>query len=271
MRFFAVALLLALPALALAPTAAPLEAAASDEEGSCDLRPTALSAPDPLELLLPSCGGIRPGAGISSPGGSCTMAWILQSGSTYYGTTAGHCGDVGDRIRLSSINAEIGTMIYAVAGPIGADFGVFRIDSGRNSLVSPDMCAWGGATGVWGGSGGGLFVRHFGFGIGTGTTPFTRARSGVLDYSNNEVFAFQGAVAPGDSGSPARLSGGQALGVITDLASVRTPPDPLVPADKVLLTQLAIGTRLDHGMAQASAATGISFSLVLGTPDNEFP
>lgn len=276
MKVFTFAVLLALPLLALAPAAAPVgdAAAVESEKGGCShLRATALAAPDPLELLLPVCTGIRPGAGISSPGGSCTMAWIVQSGSTYYGTTAGHCGSVGQRIKLTSINQEVGTMIYAVDQPIGEDFGVFRIDASRNGIVNPDMCAWGGATGVWTGSGGtGSMVRHFGFGLVTGTTQFTRARSGVFDYANPTTFAFQGAVAPGDSGSPARLANGQALGVITDLWAPRLPGDgPLVPADRVLLTQLAIGTRLDHGLAQASAATGITFTLVTGTPDNEFP
>lgn len=258
---------LALPALGLAVAAAP----PADAIG-CDLRATALVHDlDPLELVVPSCSGIRPGAAISSPVGSCTMAWILRSGSDLYGTTAGHCADVGHRIRVAGAG-EVGTMVYSVDQPIGEDFGVFRIDPARHALVSPEMCAWGGATGVWAGDDPAGVVRHFGFGIGTGTLPPTRARSGVLDYANPTTFAFVGAVAPGDSGSPARLATGDALGVITDLLAPRTPgTGGFVPSDPVLVTQLAIGTRLDHGIARAEAATGLDFALVTGTPENEAP
>ncbi|MFA5860203.1 MAG: hypothetical protein WDA16_00770 [Candidatus Thermoplasmatota archaeon] len=260
--------------LLLVLVAAPAVIAASPRAGDglppCPaLRATALV--NPAELVSGECPGIRPGAAISTPAGGCTMAWILRdSAGDLYGATAGHCGNVGDRVAVAGQN--VGTFVYSVNQPIGEDFGVFSIDADRVGLVSPEMCAWGGATATWTGAGGAVagVVRHFGFGIGTGTMPQTRARSGALDYASATTFAFAGAVAPGDSGSPARLGSGEALGVITDLLAPRVPgTGPLVPSDAVLLTQLAMGTRLDHGLAAASTATGISLSLVTGTPANE--
>lgn len=255
-------------ALALALLVLPI-ALADAKQADCALRASALV--DPGELVSGACAGIRPGAPIRSPVGSCTMAWILRDAEgALYGATAGHCGNVHDRVLIG--NDAIGTFVYAVDQPIGEDFGVFRIDLDAYGLVDPDMCAWGGATGAWEADeivDAGI-VRHFGFGVGTGTFPPTRARSGVLEYATASTFAFIGAVAPGDSGSPARLGTGEALGVVTDLLSPRTPgTGPLAPSDPVLLTQLALGTRLDHGLARVEAATGLGLELVTGTPRNE--
>lgn len=256
-------------ALAIVLAALPATLAVADDAECPALRASAVV--NPGELISGACPGIRPGAGINSPAGSCTMAWILtDADGTLYGSTAGHCGNVGDRVRVGS--NPIGTFVYAVDQPIGEDFGVFLIDTADLHLVNPDMCAWGGATSVWEGEGpiAPGVVRHFGFGIGTGTLPPTRARSGIMDHASENTFAFAGAIAPGDSGSPARLATGEALGVITDLLAPRSPgTGPLVPADPVLLTQLGIGTRLDHGLANVRAATGLELTLVTGTPRNE--
>lgn len=256
-------------ALVLLLAFVPLSQVDAQDPGCRELRASALVSP--AVALEGACSGIRPGAAIATSAGSCTMAWILRDANgALYGSTAGHCGVVGQRVRVGG--QAIGTMVYAVDQPIGEDFGVFSIDADKAHLVDPDMCAWGGATGVWTEEGPvatGL-VRHFGFGVGTGTLAQTRARSGVLDHASATTFAFVGAVAPGDSGSPARASSGEALGVITDLLSPRSPgTGPLVPEDPVLLTQLGIGTRLDHGLARVEAATGLSLSLVTGEPRNE--
>lgn len=265
---FVAVLLLAAP---LAFAAAPAAVAAAEAQGACGLRETAIV--NVGDLISGSCPGIRPGAEITSPVGQCTMAWILRDASgALYGTTAGHCGAVGQRVSLASLGAQVGTFVFSVDQPIGEDFAVFKIDSSRAGIVSPDMCAWGGATGVYAGAGPAApgVVRHFGFGVGTGTLAYTRARSGAMDYATATTFGFAGAVAPGDSGSPARLASGEALGVITDLLAPRSPgTGPLVPADLTFMTQAALGTRLDHGIAEAEAATGLSFTLVTGTPANE--
>lgn len=262
-------LLLLLPAFGLAvPTAPALEAALPCEEAP--LRETAmLATAGPADLVFGPCPGIRPGAQVSSPGGTCTMSWILQSGSTYYATIAGHCGDVGHKIKLASTGATIGEMVYSVSQPIGEDFGVFRIYSTYNGQVNAAMCAWGGATGVWTGVGGSHVVRHFGYGLGVGSVPPARARSGVLGVTDASAFAFEGFVMPGDSGSPARLASGEALGVITDLLPVRDPGPYLLPTNPLLNTGTVLGTRLDHGLPRASAATGLTFTLVTAPVDNE--
>lgn len=237
-----------------------------------DVRPTALVGESgPGDLVSGLCPGIRPGAQVSSPLGGCTMSWILKDAQgIFYATIAGHCGEVGDNIRLSSTGATIGQMIYSKDQPIGEDFGVFRIFSNFNNQVNATLCAWGGPTSVWSGAGGSHVVRHFGFGLGVGSVPPARARTGALGYVSPVAFTFTGVAMPGDSGSPARLASGEALGVITDLTSVRTPgTGPLVPSDPFLASGVVLGTRLDHGLANAQAATGLVFTLQTGAVDNE--
>lgn len=247
--------------------AAPVPAEAPGP-ASCDddLRPTALSGPE--DLISGECPGIRPGADISTPVGGCTMAFILTDGADLYGTTAGHCASVGQTIHLDD-GPAIGTVIYSRGQPIGEDFAVFEIRDAVEDQVDPKMCAWGGPTGVFAGDGSRI-VRHFGYGIGPGTLPPTRARSGALTYFNDAAFGFAGWAMPGDSGSPARLSSGQALGVITDLTTVRQPGNgPLLPEDPGMWTSAAAGTRLDHGISQAERATGLDLTLVTADLANE--
>lgn len=249
------------------PAASSPHVEPQDPGGDCGAtRPTALAGPE--DLVTGHCPGIRPGAPISTPVGGCTMAWILTDGQDLYGATAGHCARVGDTIDLRG-GPAIGRMVYSQDQPIGEDFGVFRIFDGVRDMVDPEMCAWGGPSGTFTGDGSRV-VRHFGFGIGPGTLPWTRARSGALTHFNDAAFGFAGWVMPGDSGSPARLGDGQALGVITDLTTVRQPGNgPLLPDDELMWTSAAAGTRLDHGLARVQQSTGLDLDVVTAPVRNE--
>lgn len=257
----AIAALVPATVQAAAGTASPVDAA----EG-CQ-RPTALAAASVTDVPIQSgtCNAIRPGAQISSNIGLCTLAWILDgSDGKTYAATAGHCVDEGGDVRIDG--DVIGTAVYSKAAPLGQDFAVIEIANGKS--VQTSMCGWGAASGVFHGNGLELnrsaeerTVRHFGFGVGTGTFEPTRGRTGVLGYVNDNAFTFEGAVAPGDSGSPAMLENGKALGVITDGTAIRVPGNGGLPADPLLASGSVVGTRLDHGLAAAEADLGIDLSL----------
>lgn len=265
MRLFSLALLLAAPLLALAPAAAPAEGAAVVDDASCDVpvRETALSGP--IDLVLPVCAGLRPGAPLTTATGTCTLGWLLKSGSQIYATTAGHCAPPGQIVRLAFGNTVLGTPIYTNSAP-GSDFAVIPLPPGFNVAIIPAMCSWGGSTGVWTGDEDAGVVRYFGNGVSPIAQP-QRARTGVLTMSDGGLFGFQGFATAGDSGGPVRLSTGEAVGIVTD--TVLSHAGPGLPTDPRLAQPLVLGTRLDVAMAQASAATGITFSLMPGAMDNE--
>lgn len=252
------------PAAGLGP--APGLDARSREDPSCR-RPTALAAgaaPRP-PVRGNACPGIRPGAAIGSSRGQCTLAWILEDG---YAVTAGHCVEEGGEVWLQG-GPVVGTAIYSDAAPIGDDFAVVELRDAVLDRVDPRMCGWGRASGTFRGDGleadrrpRDRRVRHFGHGLVVGDLPRGRARTGVLGYVNGDAFTFEGVAVPGDSGSPAMLADGAALGVITDATGLTLPTrgGPL-PGDPALLTGSVVGTRLDHGLAMAENATGRDFRL----------
>lgn len=114
---------------------------------------------------------------------------------------------------------EIGSIVKSTGNPDDIsrlDFALISIDAALNPWVSPSMAYWGGPTGVF--TGGGVqAVQHSGWGlvVGTGGTP----RAGVAyAWNRGSEWRFEGAVAPGDSGSGAVVAGGLAAGNITHIA-----------------------------------------------------
>lgn len=197
---------------------------------------------------------ISPGASISTPVGGCSLNFMFQdaAGKKYAGT-AGHCfSALGQRMTVSGVGAA-GTVVYLINAGVGNDFALVRIDDSKANLVNPAMCQWGGPTGPATGLTAGI-VRHYGFGIGYGTTQFTRARSGYGQHSAGTSFSFMGAVASGDSGSGARLDNGLALGVITHVNGGAVIVGHSAP--------FGYGTKVTHAMQLAQAATGLQLTLL---------
>jgi hypothetical protein len=188
---------------------------------------------------------IRPGARMTSPAG-CTFSFIFKDQyDRFYVATAGHCVDaVGDRVSAAGIG-PIGTVVYLIDEGVGRDFAMIRIDPDKENLVNPAMCHWGGPTGTALGTS--TIIHHYGWGIGFGTAPETRARSGALSTVGGSVGGWKGTAAPGDSGSGAITSNGDAFLTITHIG--------LNNANTVF------GTRINQGINLAQQSTGLTFTL----------
>lgn len=199
--------------------------------------------------------GIRPGAWIISPAG-CTTNFVFGSPGSYHIGTAGHCAEVGDEVTLVALPGvlmNIGRVVKSVDGGIGNDFALIQIYPEMQDLVNPSMSYFGGPTATEQPSFGDA-VLHSGHGlvIGTGGTP----RAGLVTYvgdgdtkaggggggnggckgkgckksaaplsvsgmsafsSHGTAFGWDGAAAPGDSGSAVRDAFGAAAGNLTHL------------------------------------------------------
>lgn len=184
----------------------------------------ALSLPAPAEAAVTAV-QIQPGAGISTPIGGCTLNFVYkdQFDVTYVGT-AGHCADVGHRIR-SGDGTEFGTVVFSEnAYPVN-DFALIRIDEDDLDLVSPAMRYWGGPTGLftYGDGARNDTVLSYGYGLGYGTTEYTRRRIGTLQTTTPQKYQAALNCIFGDSGGPV-VHGptGKALGVIDVLAAPGT-------------------------------------------------
>lgn len=166
--------------------------------------------------------GIRPGSWMISPAG-CTMNFVFGTPSDYYIGTAGHCAEVGDEVTIVAapgVLMNIGTTVRSVDNGIGDDFALIDVRPQMEQYVNPSMAYFGGPTAAGNPQVGDLVV-HAGHGlvIGTGGTP----RAGLVVYrgegdeSRSDAFAWDGAAAPGDSGSPVRALSGEAAGDLTHL------------------------------------------------------
>lgn len=181
--------------------------------------------PAGVDLGVPTSGlaftGIRPGSWILSPAG-CTTNFVFGN-STQIGT-AGHCANVGDEVTIVAapgVLMNIGTVSLSRNNGIGDDFALINIYPAMRQYVNPSMAHWAGPTGAANPVVGDAVV-HSGHGliIGTGGTP----RAGVVTYTGpgdsgnpNSAYGWDGAAAPGDSGSAVRNATGAAAGNLTHL------------------------------------------------------
>ncbi|MGH2752974.1 MAG: hypothetical protein ACRDLB_00945 [Actinomycetota bacterium] len=180
------------------------------------------TVPLPEGVNVPATGlaftGIRPGAWIIFPAG-CTTNFVFGGGTSI--GTAGHCVGPGDEVTLIAapgVLMNIGTTRFSVDNGIGDDFALIDIYPEMQEFVNPSMTHFAGPTG----SGDPQFgdpIVHSGHGlvIGTGGTP----RAGVVTYrgpgEGGDAFGWDGAAAPGDSGSAVRNVDGSAAGDLTHL------------------------------------------------------
>ena len=141
------------------------------------------AADSQVPVGIGSCPGVRPGAEVQSEIGLCTFnfLFVTPAGERFIGT-AGHCilgeGPVADNagektwakgagpVAKDSTGKRIGEFAYAVlADP--KDFALIRLDPGVEA--SPEMCNFGGPTGINDDIGDGPKVlQYFGNGIGIG-------------------------------------------------------------------------------------------------------
>jgi hypothetical protein len=223
------ALIGAVAACALAVVAVtPASAAKSDFTlggQPCKLIPVPAAAP----VGTGTCPGVRPGAVVNSQKGSCTMNFLFtgSDGRRYIGT-AGHCilgesalggEDAGEQSWAAGTGPEatdgegnrIGEFAYAVLQD-PKDFALVRLD--ENVAASPQMCHFGGPTGVNASlSSSPTVLHHFGNGLVLGSVLPARTHLALSMPSPDHVFAL-GAALPGDSGAGVISSDGRAIGVL---------------------------------------------------------
>ena len=169
-----------------------------------------------------TCGGVRPGAPVESDTGLCTFNFLFAgSDGQRYAGTAGHCILPADGERTwaagsgpearNSAGARIGEFSYAVLQD-PKDFALIRLDAGVPA--SPEMCHFGGPTGINTSTGPETTILHH-YGQGLGVSLAVPARSAVAQGmpDPDHVFAL-GGVVPGDSGSGIIDDAGNAIGVI---------------------------------------------------------
>jgi hypothetical protein len=226
----AVASLVALGTELPAP-AGPIEGPASGFELGgvpCSLIPVADSG---TPVGAGHCDGVRPGGRVQTERGSCTYNFLFQGadGERYIGT-AGHCilpaPSVGEQNAGEKTWAKgsgpaaktggkrVGEFVYAVlATP--KDFALIRLDPGVEA--TPEMCHFGGPTGVFDGtSSDPVVLEYFGNGIGIGNVLPARSAVAVGVSDADHVFA-AGLALPGDSGSGVIAEDGRAVGVLVSV------------------------------------------------------
>ena len=219
-----------------------------------------------------SCPGVRPGAEVQTQVGLCTLNFLFEAPDheRYIGT-AGHCilgegGPMGDNVgektwpkgggpvAKDAGGHRIGEFAYAILQD-PKDFSLIRLDSGVES--SPEMCQFGGPTGINDDVGNGTKVlEYWGNGIGIGTA--LPARSAVADGfpDPNHVYA-AGLALPGDSGSAVITDDGRALGVLVTVGLHGFGYDQ----NGVDFGTIGI-TRLPPQLARASEVLGTKLTLV---------
>jgi hypothetical protein len=219
--------------------------------------------------LPTACAGVRPGAAISiEEGFSCTMNFLFRGsdGSRYVGT-AGHCIIDGENIsgkqvwgagsgREASDGAgkRIGETAYWGLKFGQLDFGLIRLD--RNVQASPEMCEFGGPTRLYTGSDQTpATIDFFSDTSGPGKVLPGRTLLAATGFPGKYTVDAFGVALFGDSGAPAVLQDGRALGVLIGGGAGWSAP-PAFSAGNVFLM------RLDHQLKVAEKALGVDLTLL---------
>ncbi len=220
-----------------------------------------VAAASALPFGIGSCPGVRPGALVESDKGFCTFNFLFtgSDGNRYMGT-AGHCilgnsqfvEDIGESSWAPGTGPEarddngarIGEFAYAILFR-PKDFALIRLDPGV--AANPQMCHFGGPTGINTQTSGSGMIHHRGNGLVIGDLVPART-SYTLSYSNPNTALAYGAAAPGDSGGGVLSSDGKAVGA---LVSLGVNPGGIIGI-----------TRLAPQVAQAEQVLGIDLTLV---------
>jgi hypothetical protein len=234
----------------------------------CSLIP--VPAADAAPVGAEPCEGVRPGGRLETDIGLCTYNFLFRApdGTRYIGT-AGHCilpsspvtGSAGEKLwpkgagpQAKTGGQRVGEFAYAVLED-PKDFALIRLDPGVEA--SPEMCHFGGPTGVFEGhSPDPTVLEYYGNGVAIGSV--LPARSGVAAGVPNDdhVYAI-GLALPGDSGSGVISSDGRALGVLVTTGVHGFGFDE----NGVDFGTMGI-TRLAPQIARASEALGFRLELV---------
>lgn len=281
-RLLLVVLSVTLAVLSFAPAAAAppsVEAAAGHGEKECD-DPVTVADGTPvvlgslldtvsegltteaaaLPLGLGLCDGVRPGATVMSEGGMCSFNYLFTGGDGHrYMGTAGHCilgATTGEQVWAPGTGPEatdglgnrVGEFAYAVLGGV-RDFALIRLDPGVEA--NPQMCHFGGPTGLNEDLGGPTVLQHFGHSVVFGQLIPGRTSVALTMGDPDQVFA-NGVALFGDSGGAVNSSDGRAVGVLVTVG---------LHLQGVPNAGLIGVTRLGPQVAQAQDALGTTLQL----------
>jgi hypothetical protein len=199
---------------------------------------------------------------VKTPIGLCSLNFLFTAtdGRRYIGT-AGHCiidengGGSRERswapgtgpVATDAGGSRIGEFAYGVLSD-PRDISLIRLDAGVDA--SPQMCHFGGPTGLNGDrSSGPVLLQHYGNGLVAGSAVPARTALALSMPDADAVWAI-GLATPGDSGSGIISADGRAVGVVVALGAA-TGADP---------GNVAI-TRLGPQVARAEEVLGISLTL----------
>ena len=255
-----------------APGGAAVAQASSFTLGGAKCSLIKVPAAGTMPVGIGSCPGVRPGAEVQTQVGLCTLNFLFEAPDheRYIGT-AGHCilgegGPMGDNVgektwpkgqgpvAKDSAGHRIGEFAYAILQD-PKDFSLIRLDPGVEA--SPEMCQFGGPTGINDDVGdGNKVLEYWGNGIGIGST--VPARSAVAKgFPNADHVYALGLALPGDSGSAVISDDGRAVGVLVTVGVHGFGYDQ----NGVDLGTIGI-TRLAPQLAQASKVLGTKLTLV---------
>ncbi len=231
-----------------------------------------IEVPTATPIGTGACPGVRPGAIVNTDKGQCTFNFVFtgSDGEMYIGT-AGHCilgdsaigGDVGEMAWMpgegpearAAGGARIGEFVYAILQD-PKDFALILVDHG----VPPDpqMCHFGGPTGVNSGTpSGAVVLHHYGNGVVIGSVVPARTGLALGTPEPDHVFA-QALAVPGDSGSGIISNDGRAVGVIVTVG---------IHSSRIGTRGVDAGivgiTRLTPQVARAEDLLGIGLTLKL--------
>jgi hypothetical protein len=276
---------------ALTATALPLRAGADEGGRSCaPIHVPTASAP----VGTGGCPGVRPGSRLlNNFNGLCTANFLFRSpDGTRYIATAAHCiGEAeggGDNPHeqvwppgrgpkaLDASGRVIGRFAYGALESHGTGVGVtydrnfalIRLDAAIEA--SPEVCFFGGPSGVYTADTADTLVLHY-YGGGDAVGDVLPARSGVAQGTPEPNYVYAtGLALAGDGGSPVVTADGLAVGMLVTFSAhgvgFSTSPGGPPPA-YVESQQGTIGiTRLAPQLARASAAMGIPLELVTAAP-----
>lgn len=182
--------------------------------------------------LLESCPGVRPGAIVQTDtADGCTFNFVFTDGVHHYIGTAGHCVFPGPSVAAGGAAPPLEQTWVAGTGPVARnaegnrigefayglkqapfDFALIRMD--RGVPFSPQMCHFGGPTGINDDLvGGPVPLHYYGNGIAIGT--LAPARTAVApNLRDPDVVSAVGVAVFGDSGAGVTSSDGRAVGVL---------------------------------------------------------
>jgi hypothetical protein len=240
--------------------------------------PTALAAlaltglvttalPSPAAGTEPTAPRVRPGLTYTSGTTGCSFAFLFRgSDGRDYVATAGHCalptpgrtlwrGDTGPRV-TDDQGLDVGRFAFADdrdTGDVATDLAFIRLDRGLRG--NPQMCAWGGPTGLLTSTPTTRTeLHHNGGGQGTGETiPSRTAYADELPRTHR--LRALGVVSFGDSGSGTTTAAGEAVGINVTIQAMGSGGG----------TAMSVSTmgmqRLDLAVAEAAKALGVRLAL----------